>query len=247
MYPCSARVLANPYQELWSAGSMWDRTTPILPDPKSLPSSATPSAAGKCTTLEPVGAWVRGFEPHAPRSATRTTAPASVRGIAPGRGPDPRMWGRGDSATLLPALPAGLLEKLLVLLLSHLLAALLDQRRHAVLFLSSSFGSEQIPEIHAPGAKSLLEPNRAQSKRLRSHCHRRDQPEHARLPIVLEVPDAQVAARAVRESDEQPVELPEVEHRRQGRHEDGGFDPPAMELAVEVPPHRLLTIQRPLL
>src|ERR671910_762080 len=38
--------------------------------------------------------------------------------------------------TLLTALPAGLLQQLLVLLLPHLLAAFLDQRRHAAISYS---------------------------------------------------------------------------------------------------------------
>src|ERR671931_2699673 len=47
---------------------------------------------------------------------------------------------------LLAALPAGLLQQLLVLLLSHLLAALLDQRRQT----ASPCSSIVVPQSSAP-------------------------------------------------------------------------------------------------
>ena len=61
---------------------------------------------------------------------------------------------------------------------------------------SSSFRTEHVPKVHAPGAVALIQADGAQSKRLGAFCHRRDQPQDSLLLAVLEVADSEVSAVA---------------------------------------------------
>src|SRR3712207_9483113 len=86
----------------------------------------------------------------------------------------------GPLPALLAPLPTCALQKLLVLLLAHLLAALLDERRHALPSCSRSRGSpaeparslrpEQVPEVHALGAE------RSEERRVGKECRSRWSP-----------------------------------------------------------------------
>src|SRR6185295_19896752 len=107
------------------------------------------------------------------------------------------------------------------------------------------FRSEQVPEVHALGAEGRIQTDGPQSKRLRALCHRRDQPEHALVRRVLEVADARVAAGAVGQPNQEPVEVAGFEQRWERRHEDRWLDPEAMELAGEVAAHRTLAVLGP--
>src|SRR5262245_2495350 len=103
---------------------MWDRTTAVVPSPNSRPSSLTPSADAKETGRE-VDRSARG--PSAPHAIIATPTARTMRRIPVGT----VARTIGPLAALLAALPAGLLQQLLVLLLPHLLAALLDKGWHA--------------------------------------------------------------------------------------------------------------------
>src|SRR3990170_1705771 len=227
---------------------MCESTTPTAPSPKIRPSSEIPSLEGKLTASEPSGATagVGSPPPHAAANVAKPRIAASTRPRWVCRRSVRRMRRSSPPlAALLTALPAGLLQELLVLLLPHLLAALLDERRQAVSLLLSR--SEQVPEVHALRAVALLEANGPQSKRLRPRCHGRDQAEDALVGHVLEESEAEVPPRAIGEPHEQVVELSEVEQRRQSWHEDRRLDPEPVELAPEVPGHGALAVLRPLL
>src|SRR5581483_4120462 len=117
---------------------MCESTTPVLPLPNRRPESLTPSADRKVTEREAARSASREArslgEQDEPRTAT--TRPTSAQmGSRLVRRPVVLIGsGPGRSATLLTALPASLLQQLLVLLLPHLLATLLDERRHEVPF-----------------------------------------------------------------------------------------------------------------
>src|SRR5512134_1391524 len=134
---------------------MWESTTPTVPPPASRPSSSTPSDDGKDTGVEPAGGS-GGFAPP-PQAGRNTTSRDATSPRT-----DRRVAGRMARcsvplAALLTALTAGLLQKLLVLLLPHLLTALLDERRQQASLLLSR--PEQVPEVDALGAVPLLEAN----------------------------------------------------------------------------------------
>src|ERR687891_1087182 len=114
-YPRSARRLASSDQEVRSVANMWARTTPVGPEPRSSPARRMPSSVLNRTTCP-------GEAPPAHDDKSRAAPVATA--AAPRRT-------RARLLAPLTALPAGPLQKLLVLLLPHLLAALLDDRRHA--------------------------------------------------------------------------------------------------------------------
>src|SRR5437016_4952757 len=76
---------------------------------------------------------------------------------APGASPSGARPANGSGLRLLSTLPAGLLEQLLVLVLAHLLAPLLDDRTH----LFSYFASQRSVAGDPPMRKR---PGRAQSE-----------------------------------------------------------------------------------
>src|SRR5512141_990249 len=171
---------------------MCESTMPSAPSPRSRPSSVMPSAEGNDTASDPSGAFVgRGSdEPQATARVETLRSAASARPRPIRRPVTPIGRSSAPLPTLLTALPAGLLEELLVLLLPHLLAALLDERRQAVSLLLSR--SEQVPEVHTLGAVLLLQASGPQSKRLRACCHGRDEAQDPLLGQVLEVAEPQV-------------------------------------------------------
>src|SRR5216117_3459926 len=99
---------------------MLARTTPTCPSPNTLPARFTPSGDRKVTAVE---AAMSAFRSSC-REGTHPTA-AAARATARRDGarlvPDTGTAGLPLLAALLPALPAGLLQQLLVLLLPHLL------------------------------------------------------------------------------------------------------------------------------
>src|SRR5919204_2895270 len=216
---------------------MWESTTPTwLPVPNSRPSSRTPSVDSNETAWESASAAARSCSP-------RLQATSGMRNERRSRPARRDALAEVPLATLLPALPARLLEQLLMLLLAHLLAALLDQRRHRRPFiLVELLRSEQVPEIHPLGAIGLLQANGAKSKRPRPRCHGGDQAEDILLGDVLEITEPRRGPRPVREPHEDPVQHGEVEQRGERRHEDRGFHPEPVELAAEVAGHGALTV-----
>src|SRR5881409_3989956 len=108
---------------------MWARTTPTCPSPNTLPARFTPSGDRKVTGVEAAMSAFRSScrEGTHPTAAARATPRATARRDAARLVPDTGTAGLPLLAALLPALPAGLLQQLLVLLLPHLLATLLDQ------------------------------------------------------------------------------------------------------------------------
>src|SRR5512134_1539651 len=128
---------------------MWASTTPAEAPSASnrRPASSRPSADGNVTAREP-GEGGGDEGPHAGRARLAIVTAAASRTSrnrgAPTAGP--RLLAQ------LHALVPRALQELLVLLLAHLLAALLDQRRQAV---GLSLGSEEVPEVDALHAEAV--------------------------------------------------------------------------------------------
>src|SRR5437867_6794728 len=109
---------------------MWARTTPTYPSPNTLPARFTPSGERNVTGVEAAMSALRSScreGTHPTAAAARATARATARRDAARLVLDTGTAGLPLLAALLPALPAGLLQQLLVLLLPHRLATLLDQ------------------------------------------------------------------------------------------------------------------------
>ena len=140
-------------------------TTPAAPrsGPKSRPASVTPSVDSNMTSFESA------VDPSGVSCAHAESNTSVTRRV--------RTW-IGARTPMLPllaqlqALVPGALEKLLVLLLAHLLPALLHEGRQRSTPFIRSFGSEEVPEVDPLRSEALLQTDGPQSKGFGRLCHR---------------------------------------------------------------------------
>src|SRR5688500_4948084 len=141
-------------------------TTPAAPrsGPKSRPESLTPSVDSNVISLESAVAPCGASSAHAERSSSPTRMVRTWIGVRTPMFP--------PLLAQLQALVPGALEKLLVLLLAHLLPALLHEGRQRSMPFIRSFGSEEVPEVDPLRSEAFLQTNGTQSKRFGRLCHR---------------------------------------------------------------------------